>query len=214
MKALVILLALAGNAAAYAPCFTPGGWSAPAGTKLPVQPRIAYTVGGKWFKFHRMKTIDATIDGVSVPTKLTWVEAETFLIALIDIDSKKTGKLVVAWPNDPATFQITTARLPAKTRGVLGRVDQADFRGLEIALDTPATTMSVKWRAIAGSATWQTVEIPVLAENGKSVGWLGKFKCGGTMDVVTLAAGIELKVTAVRSDGAIVDVDAPTKWQP
>ncbi len=224
--ALSCLVAVEHRAHAIAACGNGEGWALHEGATLPVHPRLVYFMDGRRNPAAAPPSISATIDGKSVTAKLSFTAAPPYSLAVIDIDSDKTGKLVLNWggaTKDNNYFQAAepmvayvvsaSAKLPATAKGVGARFHQA-YRhstvheiddGLEVRVDVPAIAFTARWR-VNDKAQWATLEITANTVDGHQVARLGALGCSSNFDVATLERGIDLELDAMLPDGKKVKV--------
>jgi hypothetical protein len=206
MIRLLVVLAILGSgrsADAYAlsMCDGAAGVSPSAGT-LPPHARLWFYSAQPWISFDEPPT--ATNDGV--PGKLTVASSSSgpYRFLTIDIDSDRTGALVLTWSDSKLEYNIakttvnhdaraTTSRFHRELRHQ-GAVEVHD--GLSIKLDASAVAAHVKLRR-DDKAPWVELDAPVI--DGEIQ--IGKLGCGDNYSPELLEHGVDLEVTLTFADG-------------
>lgn len=218
--ALCLLSRIEEQAHAIAACTNGDGWSLASGATVPTHPRLAYFYDERK-NAGLPKTITAKLDGKPVAAKVTWTGAAPFQLAIIEIDSDKTGVLKLAWPESDtfyasereATYTIAAKKLPAEAKATTRRFHRAYHHstvhesddGLEVVVDVPAIAFTAKWRRDDKTA-WQTMELTANTVDGKQVARFGELGCSGNFATPMLEKGIDLELTALLTDGQRVKV--------
>lgn len=216
---LVVVGALLGGeraAHAISACGGETGWALPAKSVVPVHPRVVLYMPD--FEAKRLPQPITKINGKVVPATLTTVDGPQ-VMAIIEVDSDKTGTLKITWsesnypPPPTVTYTIKKAKPVTAVTGTFSRFHQA-YRhstvheledGLEVAVTAKAVRFTVKWRRDANTA-WQTLEVPAMTRKSKQVLHLGEIGCNRNFAVSMLSAGIDLELTAILADGSAIAV--------
>ncbi len=223
MRSLVLGLVLAvallgGERAAHAvsACGGQTAWALPAKSVVPVHPRVVLYMPDH--EATRLPQPIAKINGKVVPATLTTVFAGPQVMAVIEVDSDKTGTLKITWseadyPPPTVTYSIKKAKAVTAVTGTFSRFHRA-YRhstvheledGLEVAVNAKAVRFTVKWRRDASTA-WQTLDVPALTRKNKQVLHLGEIGCNTNFAVSMLTTGIDLELTAILADGSAIAV--------
>jgi hypothetical protein len=218
---LFTLLTSARDARAISACGGRSGWSIKSGTKLPKHPTLAYYAQSRRGRFDP-KEIHASIAGKSVAVKVTSVAAPPYEVALVEIDSDKTGTLSVSYGEDaPATTYTIDASttLPKDVKGWTERFHAAfhhstvheEEHGLAVRIDrdTPAILFTARWRR-DDKAPWQTITMPAENDDGRPTARLGELGCKSNFSVPLLESGIDLELDATLPDRTTRTVKLPT----
>jgi hypothetical protein len=226
--AMGIVLGAARDAGAVAACTGGDGWSPRPSDVLPPRARVVYWRNDPHGK--APEHLVATIDGKTVATKVSTLAAAPFELAIVDIDSDRTGTLELEWQGgrgttDKATFTVKKGvAVPKKVRATTDRyhakighstVNEV-FDGLAIHLDAPAVLARVQIRRDAGAA-WSTIDTPVvdldgyqLAAGSDGAGFairLGDLGCKRNYEVALLENGVDLNVEVTLLNGTKLRVE-------
>jgi hypothetical protein len=155
--------------------------------------------------------ITATIDGTPVKVKKTVGNtraAAPFMILTIEIDSDKTGTLVVKYDGHaPLTYTVKPVAIPKEIAGVTGRY-QAErgesFDGLAIRLpaDTPAIVGHISYST--DGVMWSDVDVVAYtaANETRPMLRVGQFECDANVPTAVLARGFDIEATVTLADGS------------
>lgn len=216
---LACLVAAEHRAHAIAACGNGEGWSLAPGATLPVHPRLVYYVDLRMQASQSGASIKATIDGASVPAKLTFRKASPYELAVVEVESDKPGKLVLEWGKATAaasfwhganaTYTLAKRTLPAVANATTSRFHRAYHHtsvhesddGLAVRVDVPAIAFTARWRR-DDKQDWQTLELTAVTIDGHQVARLGELGCSSNFTVAILEQGIDLELDALLPDGS------------
>lgn len=212
------------TAQAFSACGGQTDWALPAASKVPVHPHLVLYADARDVAHRPLPQPIAYINGKEVTAKLTTIAAGPQVIAVIEIDSEKTGRLKIIWsqadfPPPSVTYTIEKQKPVTVVTAKTSRYHVAYHHstvheledGLELATDAKVTRFTVKWRRDANTA-WQTLEVPALTRKKRQVAHLGEIGCVSNFFVSMLESGIELELTAILADGSAVPVSGlPTR---
>jgi hypothetical protein len=225
--ALAVLAGLAGSvptaARAAVACNNNAGMAPRAGSELPAHPRIVYYDDRDSYT----PTFTAKIDGVAVPIKVSTLVANPYDITVLEIDSSKTGKLVLYTGDGTREYEFATykigksAKLPKDITATAARFGKTvrhtsvreKFDGLAVVLPdaTPAITAHVKLRR-DDKSDWLELDAPVAAGDWidkRTAVRLGQLGCTSNYSVPLLEAGVDIEVTLTLVDGSTRTVTLP-----
>lgn len=234
MSRIVVAVALSASflttlerrAHAASACSNGEGWALPAGATLPTHPRVIYYFDSHHTTGASQPTITATIDGKTVPAKLSFTSAAPYSLAVVEVESDKAGKLVLTWGEATqangyfqpyqrtANYTISTKlKLPTETKGTASRFHRAyrhstvheEDDGLEVRIDAPAIAFTARWRR-DNTQAWNTVELTANTTDNHQVARLGALGCNANFQTSTLEAGIDLELDAMLPDGKKIKV--------
>jgi hypothetical protein len=226
MRSFITLLAGLGlvatharDADAYSACARRAGWSLKPGTTLPKHPSLVFYSETRSAKLS-IADFHAAIAGKSVPAKVTLVKAPPYDLAVVEIDSDKTGALTVSYgadaPGVPYTIDASTT-MPKEANGATSRFHQAFMHstvheeedGLAIKVDVPAIRFTARWRR-DDKAPWQTIELPSVDDGtGRPTARIGELGCTRNFSVPLLESGIDLEIVATLPDRTTRPVKLP-----
>ncbi len=160
------------------------------------------------------QNISAQIDGTAVAVKKTELRARPFQVLVLEIDSPRTGALVVTFDQrQPLRWTVKAITMPKDVTGVAARYQGPahpgepgeGFDGLAIRLPegTPAVMSHVKVRTEPDAALWLETDVPIYtaASESRPMIRVGQFDCAPNIAPSLLQHGFDLEVTVTLSDG-------------
>jgi hypothetical protein len=212
LACLLIAVATSAARAEFVMCIGGQGAAPAAGSTVPPHAHLAFYSD----RTLRLPTkVTATIDGATVKVKNAITKpfaATPFQILSIEIDSARTGTLVVTYENHaPLTYQVKAGAMPKDISGVIGRYQGPqsngrgeEFDGLAIRLPagTPAVIGHIRWRH-AGDA-WSELDVAAYTADNETRPMLrvGQFACDSSVPLVDLARGFDIEATVMLADGS------------
>jgi hypothetical protein len=159
--------------------------------------------------------ITARIGGTAVKVKKRTVNAPPFNVLITEIDSARTGELVVTYESmAPIKYTVKAVALPKEVVGTIGRggTPAVSFSGSEtfdglvirVTEGTLATIAHVKLRTDE-KASWTTVDVPMFVAPGESRQMIrvGQFECQSNVDLALLNRAFDIEVSVTLIDGTI-----------
>lgn len=159
--------------------------------------------------------VSATIDGRPVPVVKKVLLATPFQMLVLEIDSSRTGALVVTFDQrQPLRWTVKEMTMPKQVTGVAARYQGPahpgergeGFDGLAIRLPegTPAVMSHVKVRTEPDAALWLETDVPIYtpASESRPMIRVGQFDCASNISPSLLQHGFDLEVMVTLSDGS------------
>lgn len=171
----------------------------------------------------------ATLDGKQVPIKVTTITSTPYDMRMIEIDSDKTGKLVVfrvfdaknKWPLAKYKVSARAPAMPTEVSATLARAklnirhtsveEKYDALALRVGDDTPAILATVKLRRDSNTS-WSTLQMPVTPGDGiekHTAIRIGELGCVQNFSASMLETGVDIEASVTLVDGTTRAVKLP-----
>jgi hypothetical protein len=207
---LIVALAAAPAHAEFVMCIGGQGAVPAPATVIPPRAHIAY------YSDRSLRLPDkltATIGGTAVKVKTRTVNAPPFRVLVTEIESDRTGELVVTYDGfSPIKYTVKPVAMPKEVAGTIGRAGMPTasfartevFDGLVIRLTegTIATIAHVKLRTDE-KTPWTTLDVPMFMAPGESRQMIrvGQFECQANVNLALLARGFDIEASVTLIDG-------------
>jgi hypothetical protein len=222
---LLVALAATEARAEFVMCLNGQGMVPAPGTVVPPHARILY-YGDQ--NLNMPQKITAKIGGKPVQVARAERRSSPFKMVVIEIDSDRTGDLVVDFDGrPPVRWTVKAMEMPKEITGTTARYRAPahpgepgeSFDGLVIKLPegTPAVLGTVKVRRDADAA-WQNIESPIytpVSETRPQIR-VGEFDCASNASLSELSHGFDMEVSVMMLDGSSRKVTGfpPHLWLP
>lgn len=201
--ALALVAVLAPSLADAGSCSVATNTALPETTVVPPRARLVLYSG-----FPLADRATATIAGKRVPVSVRSTLAFPFQLAIISIDSDRTGPLALWIGEVPLRYTVKRVAMPDTIPGVIQHVVPSVgaemFEGLGIRLPpgTPAILAHVKIRA-DDTAPWHELDVPLYTPRfeARPMIRVGAFDCISNAPPGLLAGTFDLDVSVTLADG-------------